>query len=84
MPRSVKHLRDLFFFYVTPSAVLCQCDSLIFDAGVNRLALSYRVFPGAVELHWEIENGFVWNEYERANERLELVYEISWIVELGA
>jgi len=41
-------------------------------------------FPATVELRWEIENRFVWNEHERANEERELVYEISWIAELGA
>lgn len=41
-------------------------------------------FPVAVELHWEIESRLVWNEHERANEERELVYEISWITELGA
>ncbi len=29
------------------------------------------------------ENRTVWNEQEHASEELELVYEISWIAELG-
>jgi hypothetical protein len=41
-------------------------------------------FPAAVELHWEIENRVVWNEHNHATEERELVYEISWIAELGA
>lgn len=41
-------------------------------------------FPVAVELYWEMESRFVWNEHERANEEREFVYEISWITELGA
>jgi hypothetical protein len=41
-------------------------------------------FPAAVELHWEIENRVVWNEHGHTNEERELVYEISWIEELGA
>jgi predicted transposase YbfD/YdcC len=41
-------------------------------------------FPAAVDLHWKIENRVVWNEHEHANEERELIYEISWIAELGA
>jgi hypothetical protein len=41
-------------------------------------------FPAAVELHWEIANREVWNEHNHATEERELVYEISWMTELGA
>ena len=41
-------------------------------------------FPAAVELHWEIENRVVLNERNHATEERKLVYEISWIAELGA
>ena len=34
-------------------------------------------FPAALELHWEIENRFVWNEHERANEERELVTKLA-------
>jgi hypothetical protein len=40
-------------------------------------------FPTAVEARWETQNRTVWNELEHANEERELVYEISWIAELG-
>jgi hypothetical protein len=40
-------------------------------------------FPAAVEARWETQNRTVWNELEHANEERELVYEISWIAELG-
>ena len=46
-------------------------------------ALSFDGFPGVSQAHWETENRIVWNERERANEPHELVYEISWISELG-
>ncbi len=40
-------------------------------------------FPAAVEARWETQNRTVWNELEHASEERELVYEISWIAELG-
>jgi hypothetical protein len=39
--------------------------------------------PAGLDAHWETQNRFVWNEYEQASEERELVYEISWISELG-
>jgi hypothetical protein len=42
------------------------------------------VFPGAVDVHWETQIREMWNEQERAVERQELIYEVSWIPELGA
>jgi len=44
---------------------------------------SVPAFPTAVDAHWETENRSVWNEQEHASEERELVYEISWIAELG-
>ena len=40
-------------------------------------------FPAGIDSHWETQNRTVWNEQEHASEERELVYEISWIVELG-
>ena len=40
-------------------------------------------FPVGLEVHWETENRLVWNERERACENQELIYEFSWICELG-
>jgi hypothetical protein len=40
-------------------------------------------FPAGVDARWETENRMVWNEQERLSEERELVYEISWIAELG-
>ena len=34
-------------------------------------------------MHWETQRRVVWNEQERTREEHELVYEISWIKELG-
>ena len=45
--------------------------------------LSVQVFPPGVEAHWETENRTLWNELQHASEERELVYEISWIAELG-
>jgi hypothetical protein len=36
-----------------------------------------------VDTHWVTNNRTVWNEQERVSEERELVYEISWIPELG-
>jgi hypothetical protein len=34
-------------------------------------------------MHWETQRRVVWNEQEHTREEHELVYEISWIEELG-
>ena len=40
-------------------------------------------FPAGADVHWETQRRVVWNEQEHAREEYELVYEISWIKELG-
>ena len=40
-------------------------------------------FPTGVDVHWETQRRVVWNEQEHTREEHELVYEISWIKELG-
>jgi hypothetical protein len=40
-------------------------------------------FPVGVEVHWETQRRVVWSEKEHTREEHELVYEISWIKELG-
>jgi hypothetical protein len=40
-------------------------------------------FPAGVDVHWETQRRVVWNAREHMNEERELVYEISWIAELG-
>jgi len=44
---------------------------------------SVPAFPLGVDARWETQNRTVWNEQEHASEERELVYEISWIAELG-
>ena len=39
--------------------------------------------PDGVDVHWETQRRVVWNEREYSDEEQELVYEISWIKELG-
>jgi hypothetical protein len=39
-------------------------------------------FPAGV-VHWDTQRQVVWNEQEHTREEHELVYEISWIKELG-
>jgi hypothetical protein len=40
-------------------------------------------FPTGVDVHWETEQRVVWNEQQHVSEERELVFEISWIAELG-
>jgi hypothetical protein len=40
-------------------------------------------FPAGVDMPWETRRRVVWNEQEHTHEEHELVYEISWIKELG-
>jgi len=40
-------------------------------------------FPAGADMHWETRRRVVWNEQEHTGEEHELVYEISWIEELG-
>ena len=49
----------------------------------NRESNTPVAFPVGLEVHWETENRLVWNERERACENQELIYEVSWICELG-
>ena len=42
------------------------------------------VFPAGSDTRWETECRIVWNEREHTTEERELVYEISWIAQLGA
>lgn len=41
-------------------------------------------FPEGVDVLWETQRRIVWNEREHTREEHEIVYEISWIEELGA
>jgi hypothetical protein len=40
-------------------------------------------FPERTDVRWETTNLQVWNAPERTAEQHELVYEISWVTELG-
>ena len=40
-------------------------------------------FPERTDVHWETTNLRVWNAREGTAEQQEMVYEISWIKELG-
>ena len=53
------------------------------SAMVSYAAPLVPAFPAGVDVRWETENRTVWNEREHASEKRELVYEISWIAELG-
>jgi hypothetical protein len=46
-------------------------------------ALPIAALPQGLDAYWETVNRTVWNERENTSEECELVYEISWISELG-
>jgi len=48
----------------------------------SQAAAACAPFPERTDVHWETTNLQVWNA-ERFVEQLELVYEVSWIKELG-
>jgi len=50
---------------------------------VNRESNTPVAFPLGLDVHWETENRVMWNERERVSEKQELIYEVSWISELG-
>ena len=49
----------------------------------NSTAFPVPGFLAGVDVHWEAQRRIVWNEHEHTSEERELVYEISWIAELG-
>jgi hypothetical protein len=55
----------------------------MFVAASSSAILSMSGFPAGVDVHWETQRRIVWNQQEYAREEHELVYEISWIKELG-
>jgi hypothetical protein len=56
------------------------------SAAVTNAAAAFPVliFPARADTHWETQIRTVWNDREHQSEELELVYEVSWIAELGA
>ena len=76
---------------MTPNAG-CKLPKTIATSGVVRMSASIThaeallgaTFPSTgVDTHWVTNNRTVWNEQKRVSEERELVYEISWIPELG-
>jgi hypothetical protein len=49
----------------------------------NSAVLAVPAFPEGVDVHWETQRRIVWNAGEHKSEEFELVYEISWVAELG-
>ncbi len=49
----------------------------------NSVVLPVPTFPAGVDVRWETQRRMVWNVREHTSEECELVYEISWIPELG-
>ena len=49
----------------------------------EELITQVAAFPGAADVHWETQIRETWNDQECAVERQELIYEVSWIPELG-
>lgn len=53
------------------------------SAMVSYAAPLVPAFPAGIDARWETKSRAVWNEQEHVSEKRELVYEISWIAELG-
>jgi len=49
----------------------------------GQAAAACEPFPGRTDVRWETTNLQIWNAREGATEQQELVYEVSWIQELG-
>jgi hypothetical protein len=49
----------------------------------GQAAAACQPFPGRTDVHWETTNLQLWNAREGTTEQQELVYEVSWIQELG-
>ncbi len=47
-------------------------------------AIEVAGLPPRAEVHWETDKRVVWNEMECAAEEQELIYEVTWISEIGA
>ncbi len=63
---------------------LQQQQVVVMSATASHAALSVPAFPLGIAARWETESREVWNERQRTSEEHELVYEISWVEELGA
>lgn len=40
-------------------------------------------FPAGSDVRWETERRMVWNQNQYRSEERELVYEVSWVAEIG-
>ena len=49
----------------------------------NSAVLPVPTFPAGVDVHWVTQRRVVWNVLEHRSEERDLVYEISWVAELG-
>ena len=62
-----------FWLEVEPMSALASSSAILPVSGLS----------DGVDGHWETQRRVVWNEREYSDEEHELVYEISWIKELG-
>jgi hypothetical protein len=56
---------------------------MIYTTSSDSGAALVAIFPAGIDAHWETENRLIWNAQKGASEEQELVYEVSWIAELG-
>ena len=54
-----------------------------YEANSHVTAVPAAPFPERTDVHWETTSLQVWNAREGAAEQHELVYEVSWVDELG-
>ena len=76
-----------------PGTLVTPKSETVVTSGVVSMSLSIThaealldatILSSGIDTHWVTKNHTVWNEQERVSEERELVYEISWIPELGA
>jgi len=57
---------------------------MIYRSASQDASTAITPFSAGVDVHLEMERCVSWNEQERVSEVEELIYEVSWIPELGA
>jgi len=72
---------------VTPGPETIVTSGVVTMSGAiihAEVLLDATFLSNGADTHWVTKNRTVWNELERVSEERELVYEISWVPELGA
>jgi hypothetical protein len=55
----------------------------MFTVASHTEGFPFSEFPTGLDARWETERRALWNEKQHTSEECDLVYEISWIAEIG-